>query len=157
MKYDSIQSTNINSINWNNDLLKSTYSTCFQAAEFLTSDLEDITPVFIYIVNENDEIVGQLGLRIIDTTVMYSSSIFKRFSSIIPKITRRIIWIFGPIIHSEKPEERKIILIKILDAVNKVVEDYDVVHIEAQTAPYDLLIDEDYKEVFQNYGYSTTD
>ena len=100
MKYDSTQSININSINWNNDLLKSTYSTCFQAAEFLTSDLEDITPVFIYIVNENDEIVGQLGLRIIDTTVMYSSPLFKRYSKIISNITKRITWVHGPIIHS---------------------------------------------------------
>jgi hypothetical protein len=149
--------TEVDSNLWNNNLKKSNYSTFFQTAEFQNSNLEDIIPIFINIIDKNNDIVGQLGLRIINTTVMYSSSIFKRFSSIIPRITRRIIWIYGPIIHSEKPEERKIILIKILDAVNKVVEDYNVVHIEAQTAPYDLLIDEDYKEVFQNYGYSVTD
>jgi hypothetical protein len=153
LKYDSTQSININSINWNNDLLKSTYSTCFQAAEFLTSDLEDITPVFIYIVNENDEIVGQLGLRIIDTTVMYSSPLFKRYSKIISNITKRITWVHGPIIHSKNIEERKNILTKILKEVDEVAKKYDVVYIEGHTSPSDFLIDENYQKIFRNNGY----
>ena len=45
MKYNSKHSTNVDSINWNNDLLKSAYSTSYQTAEYLTSDLENIIPI----------------------------------------------------------------------------------------------------------------
>ena len=153
MKYSSTQSTNVNSINWNNSLLKSTYSTSYQTAEYLTSDLESITPIFIHVVNTNDEIVGQLGLRIIDTTVMYASPIFKRFSGTISNITKRIIWVYGPIIHSENIEERKNILTKILKEVDEVAKKYDVVYIEGHTSPSDFLIDENYQKIFSNNGY----
>ena len=113
MKYNSKHSTNVDSINWNNDLLKSAYSTSYQTAEYLTSDLENIIPIFIHVVNANDEIVGQLGIRIIDSTVMYSSPLFKRYSKIISKIAKRMIWVHGPIIHSKNIEERKNILTEI--------------------------------------------
>ena len=114
MKYNTKHSPNVDSINWNNSLLKSTYSTSYQTAEYLTSDLESITPIFIQVINTNDEIVGQLGLRIINSTVMYSSPLFKRYSKIISKIAKRLIWIHGPIIHSKNIEERKNILVEIL-------------------------------------------
>ena len=154
MKYSSTRSTNVNSINWNNSLLKSTYSTSYQTAEYLTSDLESATPIFIHVVNTNDEIVGQLGLHIIDSTVMYSSHLFKRYSKIISNIAKRIIWVHGPIIHSKNIEERKNILTEILKEVNQVAEKYDVVYIEGQTSPCDFFVDEDYKKIFSDNGYT---
>ena len=157
MNYNSTHSTHVNPIDWNDDLLKSAYSTSYQTADYLTSDLENITPIFIQIVNENNEIVGQLGLRIIDSTVMYSSSLFKRYSKIISNITKRIIWVHGPIIHSKNIEERKNILIKILNEVDEVAQKYNVVHIEGQTSPSDFLIDEDYKKKIGNSGYTKLD
>ena len=157
MKYSSTQSTNVNSINWNNSLLKSTYSTSYQTAEYLTSDLESATPIFIHVDNTNDEIVGQLGLRIIDSTVMYSSPLFKRYSKIISNIAKRIIWVHGPIIYSKNIEERKNILTEILKEVNQVSEKYDVVFIEGQTSPCDFLFDEDYQKFFSDNGYTIFD
>ena len=154
MKYNTKHSTNVDSITWNNDLLKSTYSTSYQTAEYLTSDLENITPIFIHVVNANDEIVGQLGIRIIDSTVMYSSPLFKRYSKIISKIAKRMIWVHGPIIHSNNIDERKNILTEILKEVNQVSEKYDVVYIEGQTSPCDFLIDEDYQKIFSDNGYT---
>ena len=157
MKYSSKHSTNADSINWDNDLLKSTYSTSYQTVEYLTSNLENITPIFIHVVNTNDEIVGQLGLRIIDSTVMYSSPLFQRYSKIISNIAKRMIWVHGPIIHSKNIEERKNILTEILKEVNQVSEKYDVVFIEGQTSPCDFLIGEDYQKIFSNNGYTKLD
>ena len=157
MKYSSKHSTNVDSKNWNNDLLKSTYSTSYQTVEYLTSNLENITPIFIHVVNTNDEIVGQLGLRIIDSTVMYSSPLFQRYSKIISNIAKRMIWVHGPIIHSKNIEERKNILTEILKEVNQVSEKYDVVFIEGQTSPCDFLIGEDYQKIFSNNGYTKLD
>ena len=91
MKYSSRHSTDVDSVRWNNDLLKSTYSTSYQTVEYLTSNLENITPIFIHVTNTNDEIVGQVGIRIIDSTVMYASSLFKRYSKIISNIAKRIL------------------------------------------------------------------
>jgi len=154
LKYNSKHSTNVDSTNWNNDLLKSAYSTSYQTAEYLTSDLENIIPIFIHVVNANNEIVGQLGIRIIDSTVMYSSPLFKRYSKIISKIAKRMIWVHGPIIHSNNIDERKNILTEILKEVNQVSEKYDVVYIEGQTSPCDFLIDEDYQKIFSDNGYT---
>ena len=157
MEYSSTHSTYTNSINWNDSLLKSAYSTSYQTAEYLTSDLESITPVFIHVVNANDEIVGQVGLGIIDSTVMYSSPLFKRYSKIISNIAKRIIWVHGPIIHSKNIEERKTILTEILKEVDEVAREYDVVYIEGQTSPCDFLIDEDYQKIFSDNGYTKLD
>jgi hypothetical protein len=109
------------------------------------------------VVNTNDEIVGQLGLRIIDSTVMYSSPLFQRYSKIISNIAKRMIWVHGPIIHSKNIEERKNILTEILKEVNQVSEKYDVVFIEGQTSPCDFLIGEDYQKIFSNNGYTKLD
>ena len=157
MKYSSRHSTDVDSVRWNNDLLKSTYSTSYQTAEYLTSDLENITPIFIHVTNANDEIVGQVGIRIIDSTVMYASSLFKRYSKIISNIAKRMIWVHGPIIHSKNIEERKNILTEILKEVYRVAEKYDVVYIEGQTSPSDFLVDEGYQKIFSDNGYAKFD
>ena len=45
--------TEVDSNLWNNNLKKSNYSTFFQTAEFQNSNLEDIIPIFINIIDKN--------------------------------------------------------------------------------------------------------
>ena len=154
MEYNIKILTNPDFDEWNQNLIKSDYSTFFQSTEFLNSDLEKIKPIFIYIYDSDKNILGQLGLRIIDSTVMYSSPLFKRFSNILSKISKRMIWVYGPIIHSKNIDERNNILKKILEAVNKLAEQYNVVYIEGQTPPCDYSINDEYKKIFTENNYS---
>ena len=63
---------------WNDNLCNSDSSTFLQTKEFFLTNSKDHFPVFIYVLNKNDEIMGQLAIRIINTTVMYSSPLFKK-------------------------------------------------------------------------------
>ncbi|KAF6243995.1 hypothetical protein C6988_00880 [Nitrosopumilus sp. b1] len=150
-KYNIFQTTDKN--NWNNNLLKVDYSTFFQTYENLISDSNGVIPVFITVENDYGEIKGQLGLRIIKTTVMYSSKILRQLRPIISKISSRIIWIYGPIIYSDNKNERIEILQQIIKAVDDIAKKFDTVQIEGQTPPCDFSIDEDYLNTFLENGY----
>lgn len=148
----------VDPVKWNSDLMKSGYATFFQTAEYLTSEPNrDYFPIFVYVFDENGEVVGQLGLRIIKTVVMYSSPLFRRFLKIISKITSRGIWLYGPIIHSTDKMARMEILANVIKANDEILEKYDLVHIEGQTPPYDLSTDENYKQEFRKNHYTIQD
>ena len=138
---------------WNKNLLNCGYSTFFQTREYFISNSLDHFPIFIYVLNEKEEIVGQLAIRIINTSVLYSSSFFKTILNLISKITRRAVWIYGPIIHSDNKNTRLEILQQILTAVERVSEQYDLVHVEGQTPPLDYMIDDDYIQKFEKNKY----
>ena len=103
--------------------------------------------LFLYILDKDENIVGQLGLRIIKTVVRYSSPFFRRLLHLISSITSRGIWLDGPIIHSNDKNIRLEILQKMMEAINVVADKYDLVHIEGYTSGYDTLIDDNYKDV----------
>ena len=92
-------SCKVDPIKWNNDLNKSNYSTFFQTTNYLNSNSNDHFSVFIYILDKDENVVGQLGLRIIKTVVRYSSPFLRRLLHLISSITSRGIWLDGPIIH----------------------------------------------------------
>jgi serine/alanine adding enzyme len=154
MNYKYTISTSANSVNWNNFLKNSDYSTFFQTYENITSNSQDTIPIFITVFS-NNEVVGQLGLKIIKTSTLYSSKSLKKLNSIFSKLTTRMNWVYGPIIHSIEINERHQILEQILTAVNEVSEKYDVVHIEGQTPPCDFLIDDEYLKIFKKYNFSS--
>lgn len=126
---------------WNQNLIKNKSGNFFQSLDYLTSDSKNFFPIFIYVVDELGNIVGQLGLSIIKTTVLYSSSLFHTALKLITNLTRRGIWLYGPILHSDVKEERLEILQQIITAINVVCKKYDLVFIEGYTSPYDRLID----------------
>lgn len=142
---------------WNNYLLKSKYSTFFQTSEYFTSNSKDHFPIYIHVLDNDEKIVGQLTIRIINTTVLYSSPIFKKIAKIVSNITKRGIWVYGPIIHTDDKNSRLKILQQILIAVDKIAEQYDLVHIEGHTPPLDYLIDDDYTKLFEMNGYEKYD
>lgn len=148
----------VDSMTWNDELTKSNYATFFQTTNYLNSNSNDYFPVFIYILDQDDNIVGQLGLRIIKTVVRYSSPFFRRLLHIISSITSRGIWLDGPIIYTNDKNIQLKILQKMLEAVKIVSTKYNLVHIEGYTPGYKLLIDNNYKKmlvennfIIQNY------
>ena len=98
---------NISKEEWNQNLIKSNYSTYYQTSEYIEgNNTTEYFPIFIQIINDKDQVVGQLGIQIIKTSVRYSSSLFNKILKIISSITKRGIWLYGPIIHSKNEKER---------------------------------------------------
>lgn len=157
MNYKYKISTSVNLDEWNNLLKKSGYSSFFQTAQNIVSKPNDTLPFFIMVLDQNEEIKGQLALNIIKTSVMYSSKFLRTLNKMISKITSRIIWVYGPIIHSTNNDERNKILSEILCAVDEISMKYDVVHIEGQTPPYDFSIETNYLKIFEKNNYSKID
>ena len=149
--------TEVDSSMWDNDLTKSNYATFFQTTNYLNSNSNDHFSVFIYILDKDENVVGQLGLRIIKTVVRYSSPFLRRSLHLISSITSRGIWLDGPIIHSNDKNIRLEILQKMMEAINVVADKYDLVHIEGYTSGYDTLIDDNYKEVLSKNNFIIQD
>ena len=139
--------TKVDSLIWNNDLTKSNYATFFQTTNYLNSNSKDHFPVFIYVLDQDGDVVGQLGLRIIKTVVRYSSPLFRRLLHLISSITSRGIWLDGPIIYTNDKNIRLEILQNMMDAIKVVADKYNLVHIEGYTPGYDLMIDDNYKKI----------
>lgn len=144
--------TSIEQKKWNEDLLKSGYSTFFQTTEYLTAN-SGIIPIFIQICDENDQVVGQLGLHIIKSSALYSSSVFRKLLKLITVLTNRGIWIYGPIIHSGDHSQRLEIIRHIIEANDRIMKDYNLVFMEGFSPPLDLLVDESYLSEFKKSGY----
>ena len=145
--------TNIDS-KWNENLTKSNHGNFFQTAEYISSDSKDFFPVFVCVFDEDKNVVGQLTIQIIKTTVLYSSPMIHKIARILSKITSRGIWLYGPVIHSSDKQSHIEILRIIIKAVDEILERYDLVHIEGYSPPLDDLIDEDYKQEFRKNGYA---
>lgn len=142
---------------WNKNLLKSVSANFFQSNEYLSSNSKEFFPVFISVLDKDGNVVGQLGLTVIKSTVLYSSSSFRSLLHLIAKITTRGIWLYGPIIHSDNKQERSKILQTVIKANDEVCKKYDLVFIEGYTPPYDSLIDDDYMQQFANNNYGIQD
>lgn len=149
--------TKVDSSIWNNDLTKSNYATFFQTTNYLNSNSKDHFPVFIYVLDQDGNVMGQLGLRIIKTVVRYSSPFLRRLLHLISNITSRGIWLDGPIIHTNDKNTRLEILQKMMEAIKVVSDKYDLVHIEGYTPGYDLLIDDNYKKILSKNNFIMQD
>jgi len=143
--------------NWNNSLLKFKSSTFLQSYENLTHKTQSKKPMFVYVFNSNNEIVGQLGLTIINTSGLYSSKIFNSFLKPFSNITKRGVWVYGPLIASLNVSDRVLIFEQILRAIDEIAQKYDLVHIDAHTAPLEDLSNVEFCNLFKKYGYEMTD
>lgn len=138
--------TEVDSNQWNKQLQRTNYSTFFQTSYYLNSNSKEYFPVFIYVL-DNDNVVGQLGLRIIRTVVRYSSPAFRKLMHFVSGITSRGIWLDGPVIHASDGNTRLEILQIMIEAIKFVADKYNLVHIEGYTPGCDLSIDDDYKSL----------
>lgn len=146
--------TNIDGEKWNDDLLQSDSSTFFQTFEYLNLNTnKDTFPVFVNILDDKQNVVAQLGILIIRTTVLYGNPLFRKLLRIISSISSRGIWLYGPTIHSRDKEQRRQILKIIIKATGDVLEKYNLVFIEGYSPPLDDLIDDDFINEYKKNGY----
>ena len=147
--------TDVDGDKWNNNLLKSDYSTFYQTLEYLKfSANQESFPIFVNILDDEQKVVGQLGLLIIRTTALYGKPLFRKILKMISSISSRGVWLYGPIIHTSDKEKRKEILKKIIEATTDILEKYDLVFIEGYSPPLDDSIDEDFINEYKKNGYS---
>ncbi len=142
----------VDHLKWNSSLLKSKYSTFFQTSHYLKKS-GDTYPIFINVYDENEDVVGQLGLKIVNTAEFYAGPILLKFLKLIKTITRRAIWIDGPIIHLHDLKQRDEILQCIIQALELVLKSNKVVFLYGYSPPRDSLIDENFLKYFKKNKY----
>ena len=145
---------NISKEEWNQNLIKSSYSTHYQTFEYIEgNDKTEYFPIFIQVIDENENIVGQLGMQIVKTSILYSSPLLRKFLKLISSVTTRGVWVYGPIIHTQDKKQRLEILQNILNANNTIIDKYGLVVLEGFSPPLDNLIDKNYLKLFLDNGY----
>lgn len=141
-------------VSWNQNLLKSSDANFFQSLEYLSSDSKEFFPVFISVFGVNGDVVGQLGITIIKSTMLYSIIPFSSILNLFTKITKRGIWLYGPIIHSKNEKDRIEILQNIIKANDIICQEHDLVVLEGYTPPYGPSLNDNHKQQFSKHGYS---
>jgi len=145
-------SEKINTEKWINNLLKNDYSTFYQNPEYLKKDSTRF-PVFIYVYDENKSVKGQLALTVLIQQSTYSTTKLKKYMNFISKIGNRASWVNGPIIHSNNESEKNKILDVFFQAMEKVIEKYNLIILDGYSAPQNLNIDQAYLKKFQSNGF----
>ena len=139
---------------WNQNLLKSKHASYFHCIEYLDSTSKEFFPLYVSILDENENVIAQLKIIIIKSAVLYSNQLLDSLFNLIQKLSRRGIWRDGPIIHSNNKEERIKILQTIIEANDEICKKYDLVFLEGYISPYDRMVDNDYIQQFLNHGYT---
>ena len=153
LKYVILQ--NLDSVEWNNALKKSSYSTFFQTFENL-QPVGNKFPIFVQIL-DNEKIVGQLGMLITTQKSGASGTFFGKFVEFGSKMGNRASWVSGPILHSDDKPYRIKILTTIMDALNQIILDYNISIMDGYSPPQDFLIDDSYKKIFEQNGFIVED
>ena len=139
---------------WNQNLLKSAHASFFHSAEYLNSTSKEFFPLYVSILDENQNVVAQLKMIIIKSSVLYSNQLLDLFFKSLQKLSRRGIWRDGPIIHSNNKEDRIKILQTIIEANDEIFKKYNLVFLEGYISPYDKMVDNDYIQKFVNHKYT---
>jgi len=140
---------------WDYNLSKSNYATFFQSSKFLKIQMKDKFPLFVNVVDDNDEIKGQLGLTIIKSQTTYSTKKLDKFTKLISKLGNRGTWVAGPIIFSNDEKIREEILQTFMIALDLIAKEYNLTIIDGYSPPQDLLVNKNYIEEFKKKGYQT--
>ena len=137
---------------WNNELEKNENATFFQTAEYMMSDEPEKFPLFIYIYDDDNKIIGQLALTIIKSQKAYSNSFLKKYIKLISKLGKRGSWVSGPIIHTTNTDLRKKVIQTLIKILDSIIQKYNLMLIDGYT-PVQDNIDKDYKNEFKKNGY----
>jgi len=137
---------------WDDELKKNENSTFFQTAEYMMSHNPEKFPLFMYVYDENNKIVGQLALTIIKTQKPYSSSLLKNYTKLISKLGSRGSWVSGPIIHTKNEQLKKRVIKTFITILDSIAEKYNLMLVDGYS-PVQENIGEDYKDVFKKNGY----
>lgn len=145
-------STKINEKEWNNNLAQSSASTVYQTYNWqkLYHEAFNSKPIFIYVINNDGNIVGQLACLIHEKMLWEDANILSKKIGRALKLSTSLWWYHGPIIHDR--DNRNQILSIILSSVDKIAKENKVVNIRGISSP----LDEQFPiEVFQRFGYNS--
>jgi len=145
-------SEKIDTEKWINNLLRNDYSTFYQNPEYLKKDSTRF-PIFVYIYDENKSVKGQLALTVLIQQSTYSTTKLKKYMNFISKIGNRASWVSGPIIHSDNELEKNKILDLFFQAMEEIIEKYNLIILDGYSAPQNQNIDQKYLDKFQNNGF----
>lgn len=143
-------SSEVNEKDWNNLLLKNSASTAYQTANWpkIYQHAYDSKPVYIRILSENGETLGQLA-SVIHTKLFWqdaniiSSFIGKKFN-----LRSVFNWFYGPIIHNNEKQDE--ILATILNAIRKTSKKEKITMVRGISPPISCNFS---NQEFQNSNY----
>lgn len=139
---------------WDKLLLNSEYSTFYQSTRYLKTDNSRF-PIFIRIIDENNNIKGQLALTILKKQSTLSSKKLRSYMNKISGLGNRGTWVSGPIIFSNQKNERKQILHKFFEAIDEVIKKYNLILVDGYSPPQDIQVDKEYLDLFKKNGFKT--
>jgi len=134
--YEILHEVNVEK--WNNQLKKNEFAMFFQTAEYVSSKGYS-TPLFVYIYDKSDNVVGQLALIVVKEYHSYSTPLLNSYIKTVSRLGHRCSWVAGPIIHSKIEEERMLILRVFLQALNRILKEYNVIILDGYSLPQDNL------------------
>jgi len=143
----------VNSSEWDLNLKKSRYSTFFQSTKYFKTHDNTKIPLYIYVYNEKDQIVGQLALIIIKKQKFYSTPKFQWLSNLVSNLGNRGSWVSGPIIHSDEQKQRIKILEIFLKSLYEIMRKYNLILLDGYS-PAEGDIDEEYIKTFEKNNFN---
>jgi len=143
-------SSEVNEKDWNNLLLKNSASTAYQTANWpkIYQHAYGSKPVYIRILSENGETLGQLA-SVIHTKLFWqdaniiSSFIGKKFN-----LRSVFNWFYGPIIHNNEKQDE--ILATILNAITKISKKEKITMVRGISPPISCNFS---NKEFKNFNY----
>ena len=137
---------------WDEQLLNSDYSTFYQSTKFLETN-DSRFPIFVYILDEKNNVKGQLTLSILKKQSALSSKKLVSYMQKVSSLGNRGTWVSGPIIYSKSEEERVHILEKFFEAINEIIEKYQLILIDGYSPPQDMQINKEYINLFKKNNF----
>ena len=140
---------------WNKNLEKSQYANFFQTVEYLNSQAFDENNYlrFITIEDEQENIIGQLGIIITQKHQAYSSKLFSKIFEMFSDLGKRGSWAGGPIIHEINEEKKIEVLKKIILALEEIGNNEGLAIIDGYSPHLDFSINERYINEYKKSGF----
>ena len=139
---------------WNDNLAQSEFANGYQVANLamVYHDSFESIPLFIYVKNSNDKVVGQLAATINTKYYLRDSNVVLRVIGTKLKLNPILRWEYGPIIHDKSNHDK--ILTKILSAIDAISLKNRVTMIRGTTSPLGIQLP---NQIFEKYGYQKKD
>lgn len=135
---------------WDSDLQKNHYSTCYHTSNFakVFQDSYNSVPIFLSTYNSKGLRVGQNLIFIHNQYFWNQSSKIKKNISGKLKLGPFLDWHYGPIIHDIDNVES--ILSSTLSAIENIIPQYNVVNVKGSTSPFTSPFS---KKILTNHDY----
>ena len=136
-------------------MLKCDYSTFFQTHEYLNSLSADGNsfPIFLQVVDDDNNVKAQLGIKIWDSLKSASSGKINSIFNLFSKFGKRGSWVGGPIIHKQNNSDRILILTLMIHAMEEIINKYELTILDGYSPVQDFQIDDIYLHEFKKSGF----